>query len=176
MGAFRTVLCTALLAVGCGDRTGLVDQTSPGAVSGSSSPGAVSGSSSPGAVSGSSSADAVSGSSSADAVSASIVGASGTPCGQTACGQLCIPCDDQCVDPQIDTRNCGGCGVACPVGMNCVNGTCACPLGWTECPGESGAPTTCVLELALQTDPRNCGQCGAQCPASAPTCVDGSCH
>jgi hypothetical protein len=78
--------------------------------------------------------------------SGSIAGASDSACAQTACGLLCISCDGQCVDPQIDTRDCGGCGIACPTGTNCVNGTCHCPPGWIECPGKSGAVATCVFE------------------------------
>jgi sulfatase modifying factor 1 len=82
-------------------------------------------------------------------------------CAQTACGALCISCSDQCVDPRVDTSNCGGCGVACPIGTICNDGTCVCPPGWLACVGEPGKVDLCV---DAQTDPLNCGRCQVQCP------------
>ncbi len=160
----------ASLSLGCGDRTALDDDGFPQVRSGSvrTSSGTSAGVSTGVVVSGSSAGIVGSGSS-----AGTVMSGSATACAETSCGVLCISCNDQCVDPQIDTKNCGGCGVACPGGTNCVNGTCACPPGFVECV-ESGGQATCVLERSLQTDPRNCGQCGFQCSAGA-TCQKGAC-
>jgi sulfatase modifying factor 1 len=166
--AVQAAVCVASLSFGCGDRTALDDERFPIAGSGASSGSIRFGSGSSGGTVASGSSAGISGSSTGAAVSG------GTDaCAETSCGALCVSCNDQCVDPQIDTKNCGGCGVACPVATNCVNGTCACPPGFVECV-ESGGQATCVLERGLQDDARNCGQCGAQCPAGA-ACQKGAC-
>jgi len=74
-------------------------------------------------------------------------------------------CGDRCVDTQTDTTHCGTCGNACPMGQNCVAGSCACLAGRTACTG------ICV---DTQTDDRNCGTCGTTCPTGQ-SCAAGAC-
>jgi hypothetical protein len=85
------------------------------------------------------------------------------------CQCVCPPAKDQCggecVDTSADTRNCGGCGRACPPGEGCVDGACVCGQGRERCGGE------CV---DTSSDPRNCGGCGHACKAGG-VCHDGRC-
>lgn len=63
--------------------------------------------------------------------------------------------DDGCEsDPLSDSNNCGVCGNKCAAGVACIEGTCGCPPGLTNCNG------TCV---DLATDDGNCGACGTAC-------------
>ena len=73
-------------------------------------------------------------------------------------------CDGDCTDVSIDPNNCGMCGVDCGDGT-CVNGTCTCAPGDTECGDQ------CV---DLQEDDDNCGVCGNACLDNQ-QCVDGMC-
>ncbi|MCW5833172.1 MAG: hypothetical protein KIS78_12290 [Labilithrix sp.] len=41
-----------------------------------------------------------------------------------SCGTGAMLCNDQCVNVQTDTRNCGSCGNVCPTGYYCSAGTC----------------------------------------------------
>ena len=41
-----------------------------------------------------------------------------------SCGTGAMLCNDQCVNIQSDTRNCGSCGNVCPTGYYCSAGTC----------------------------------------------------
>jgi hypothetical protein len=63
----------------------------------------------------------------------------------------------RCYDFQVDPANCGGCGVACAPGNQCIKGSCAmtCPDGTSVC------GSRCV-DTAL--DVANCGGCGKACP------------
>lgn len=70
-----------------------------------------------------------------------------------------------CVNVQTDDQNCGGCGVACGSGQQCVNGACACGASETLC-GNVCANT--------QNDPANCGMCGTVCPQGT-ACSSGFC-
>ena len=64
-------------------------------------------------------------------------------------------CGGMCVDTKTDATNCGKCGVACPSGSTCVQGTCQCStMGQTKC------TAGCV---DLKTDAQNCGKCGTIC-------------
>ena len=88
------------------------------------------------------------------------------------CTQGLQCCDDAfgagvrgCVDTQLDTHNCGGCGVTCRPDEQCLSGSCGCPSA--ECRGR------CV---DLAWDPDNCGACGASCGGNLPICFLASCR
>jgi len=80
-------------------------------------------------------------------------------------GQLL--CGEECVDPAIDSRNCGGCGQDCRSSWDCQGGFC-----WWDCGGTS--PTGCTdtekpwLHICtdLQYDRDHCGNCGTRCELS----------
>lgn len=64
--------------------------------------------------------------------------------------------EDGCeVNVRRDPNNCGACGHTCAPGVRCIEGSCGCPTGLTECDG------ACV---DLQRDNWNCSACGAACP------------
>jgi hypothetical protein len=71
-------------------------------------------------------------------------------------------CNDTCVDPKTDPRNCGGCGVSCGAQL-CVNGVCADDCGELE---------RCGAICRLPDDQLNCGGCGKQCQKG---CVNNVC-
>ncbi len=76
--------------------------------------------------------------------------------------------------------NCGACGNACGVGVDCVDFgghiQCGpCPDGLTLC--STGSSPACG-EIDVQSDPNNCGACGIQCvdhPHMPINCIDGVC-
>ena len=74
-------------------------------------------------------------------------------------------CDGTCVDRQSDPANCGGCNAACPEGVACVAGACACPGAQEVCAGEC---------TDVQSDFMNCGACGKVCDFRL-TCTAGTC-
>ncbi len=69
--------------------------------------------------------------------------------------------DDGCEVSNLfgDPNNCGGCGKKCAAGVECIQGTCGCPPGQTDCGG------TCV---DLTSDDTSCGQCGFACREHPP--------
>ena len=70
-----------------------------------------------------------------------------------------------CVNLTSDAQHCGACGNACPEGIACVAGACACP-GQTElCEG------ACV---DTGSNPQHCGSCGVACDPGA-VCSNGMC-
>lgn len=85
-----------------------------------------------------------------------------------------------------DSKNCGGCGIACDAGQECQpdtfgNPMCACPAGETYCGScystwPHGCSGACV---DTTTDLYNCGGCGAGCGFNYDTvyavCEYGSC-
>lgn len=71
-----------------------------------------------------------------------------------------------CTDLRSDPFNCGGCGIECSIGKECVDGSCDCVSPWrVNCNDE------CV---DLSSDRSNCGECGSQCDADE-VCVDRRC-
>jgi hypothetical protein len=107
---------------------------------------------------------------------------------------LCCPegqteCAGACVDLSTDPNNCGQCGVQCPQGDTCVNGSCQgggqcqfdndCNTHETCCPPGSGgrfSPQTSYC-ADLQSDHLNCGQCGVEClGGDLRYCIEGQCH
>jgi hypothetical protein len=195
-GALPFAACVALLAGGCGDRTGLVDYTSLGTVSGSSSVGVTVGSASggtpfaPGSSAGVAS-EAASGSTfvvmsgassgvltvtgapngSGGTVSSGVTSASGT----SESGDSATPCGSNFHNftmPCPPGLTCQGAPIISNQGSLCSCTCGPCAAGTTACPG-GFLGDTCEN---LQNDPNNCGGCGLVCPGSAPTCVDGSCQ
>src|SRR5690349_12831544 len=87
------------------------------------------------------------------------------PCGN---GPDELLCTGLCVDSMTDDANCGACGVVCPDGAKCKQGSCqtTCTTGLTAC------GPACV---DLSSDGANCGSCGNQCAVGA-QCGAGKCH
>ncbi len=107
-------------------------------------------------------------------------GACGVTCttGEASCqGGSCVCLIDECpagvstdagvcTDTNIDVNNCGGCAYSsanpsqfmCGMGEGCVNGSCQCLSGFSQCPG-NGTPYC----ADLTGDLHNCGQCGNAC-------------
>lgn len=87
-------------------------------------------------------------------------------CGISSCNSGFVNCNSACINPLIDSKNCGSCAVECVLGKTCVAGVCKCPSGSVDCAG------ACVDPL---TDNSNCGSCGVVC-VSPKTCVAGVCQ
>ena len=96
----------------------------------------------------------------------------GAEAGQQACGPVCCPCGESCLD---DVK--GICGT-CPVGQVAgPNGTCfaTCPSGLTLCGASCcSANQACVNGLCANCASGETG-CGATCCAPGQTCSNGSC-
>jgi hypothetical protein len=65
-----------------------------------------------------------------------------------------ICCEQQCVDPQTDPDNMGGCGMSVAIA--------------------AGHSATCNVCIDFATNPQNCGKCGFACGAGQ-TCIGGNC-
>ena len=84
----------------------------------------------------------------------------------TLCGTHCnvMPCT--CSDLLTDSSNCGMCGTRCPVGTDCVQGTCL-----RTCSLDSGCFATefcCLLGVDMQGCCGSlCGHCSSQLPDGA---------
>jgi hypothetical protein len=92
-----------------------------------------------------------------DCIGAWIEGLAPATC--EACG------GNTCIDLQSNAQHCGGCDVACPPGIGCVDGQCECPNPTTACDG------ACVDTAA---DGEHCGGCGQTCDAGL-VCLLGDC-
>ncbi len=81
-----------------------------------------------------------------------------------------------CVDESADPNNCGGCGLVCPAGQLCSNGSCAtsCQVGLVQCNGRCVDPTSngdfCGATAGCGAD---AGSPGTVC-ASGQVCTTGA--
>lgn len=91
------------------------------------------------------------------------------------CGGLC--CGTQCVENNVDPRNCGQCGHTCVNGELCAGGSCKCPSGATTSAPCAAAQSCCPGSGCknLMTDANNCGSCAVQCGPGG-TCMNGQCQ
>jgi hypothetical protein len=87
--------------------------------------------------------------------------------GGGGCSPTEIECAGSCIDPTLDPRHCGGCGMACETGASCVDGACvvSCPVGQLLC------STGCVDP---DVDLDHCGDCDVVC-AAGEVCASGVC-
>ncbi len=108
------------------------------------------------------SGDAMSDASISDASSDASVIDAGPVLGATYCANL-----------KSDDANCGGCGIQCGNGQQCVNGSCSATCGPpnTLCQTDGGPPVC----ANLQVDNNNCGGCGIKCLGTLPVCSAGAC-
>ena len=83
------------------------------------------------------------------------------------CGTGTWACGGACFDLEIDSQNCGKCGVVCAAGETCQASVCT-PCG----PGQTRCPNGC-FDLGFDTN--NCGNCGEACPLGV-ACAGGSCE
>lgn len=95
-------------------------------------------------------------------------GCPGTTCDSSSCTNICaqpfLDCNQNVVDgcevnPAIDPKNCGNCGIECGFQLECVAGYCVCPAGTADCDGfrDNGC------EIDTSSDNANCGGCGKPC-------------
>lgn len=107
-------------------------------------------------------------------------GCPGTTCDGSSCTNTCaqgfIDCNRNVVDgcevnPAIDPKNCGNCGIVCGFGLECVEGYCVCPAGTADCDGvkDNGC------EVDISSDKGSCGGCGKACN-SGEACTSGKCE
>jgi hypothetical protein len=94
-------------------------------------------------------------------------------CSSGACLMSCmqgfVDCNgnpgDGCeINTRCDADNCGGCGVKCADGVQCIAGTCGCPLGLTQCADAVCGPDDVANCKDFSQDDFNCGGCGNSCP------------
>lgn len=94
-------------------------------------------------------------------------------CSSGACLMSCKPgfldCNanpgDGCeVNTACDPDNCGGCGIKCGDGVQCINGQCGCSLGLTQCADAWCGPSAASVCKDTMQDASNCGACGNECP------------
>ncbi|MGZ6068440.1 MAG: hypothetical protein ACXWVM_38935 [Polyangiales bacterium] len=85
------------------------------------------------------------------------------PSGYTNCRGLCVI-------TSADENNCGGCGIVCPGGWDCCNGTCRSPDSFQSdesscgsCGHACGASSLCCGGSCVANNPSNCGSCGKSC-------------
>lgn len=90
-------------------------------------------------------------------------------------------CGGACVDLASPT-SCGGCGIRCTGGTECLAGSCrasancATAEAGSVCSLDGGSGTCCNSECLgnITSSNDHCGACGRVCPATT-TCVSGSC-
>ena len=113
-----------------------------------------------------------------------------TSCGSSPVGTLCAAldpagfphagscCSSGCTNTQIDSENCGACGVVCEAGGICVSGICQPPstcqdqVDNSPCLFAPGQPGACCSGscIDIETDDSNCGACNLYC-APGTTCA-----
>ena len=76
-------------------------------------------------------------------------------------------CGNECVDPQGDANNCGGCGMKCTGGQVC-NAGCTC-LPVSDLNACGGCKTECEFPGGV------CMGTACVCPGTAPIMCNGSC-
>jgi len=81
---------------------------------------------------------------------------------------------DLCVDVMTDERHCGGCGVVCDDGEDCVDGACACGGSGPDCDGTTTSTCCGTRCVNLNDDPDHCGACGDAC-ANRVECMEQVC-
>ena len=90
--------------------------------------------------------------------------------GYVCCASSAVCCNGVCTTVNSDPHNCGGCGIVCGPGQNCVGNLCQsagpCFGGQMLCDGV-------CREIAL--DPSNCGGCGIAC-GPGENCAGGLCQ
>jgi len=95
-----------------------------------------------------------------------------------ACAEPGLCCATSCVNPEIDSKNCGGCGLGCALPRaqsSCASSACRvdlCEPGWADCDGK--ASTGCEVDTSDPT--QGCG-CASPCSSNniSPTCAAGMC-
>lgn len=103
-------------------------------------------------------------------------GSSDQPCEGDACDDVCqageAACGGACVDPQTDTANCGGCGIACDAGEVCTEGVCHAPCDPSRLMASIADPWGAVWDglerTAASLDAANveCGAFGGRLPTA----------
>lgn len=118
-----------------------------------------------------------------DAATAPIdAGRDAGPCASCGAGSLC--CSDACTDVLSNNAHCGGCGIVCGSGLQCMSGQCRtaevdagpAPVdAGPACGGGCGSGADCCNGscTALNTT-TNCGACGVRCGAGE-SCCGGVC-
>jgi Galactose oxidase, central domain len=106
-------------------------------------------------------------------------GCPGTTCDNSSCTNTCaqgsIDCNHNVVDgcevnPAVDPKNCGNCGITCGFELECIEGSCVCPAGTADCDGVKANG----CETDTSSDKASCGGCGKACSANE-ACSGGSC-
>ncbi|HYJ10823.1 MAG TPA: kelch repeat-containing protein [Polyangiaceae bacterium] len=107
------------------------------------------------------------------------MGCPGTTCDNSSCTNTCVQGSIDCnrnivdgceVNPAVDPKNCGNCGIPCGFGLECVAGYCVCPPATADCDGDS--ENGC--EVDTSSNELSCGGCGKPCAANE-ECVASAC-